>query len=247
MTTPLKAVVPAVVVLMAWEAASQWRPATYGFFLGSPRGILAEVVAGIRDGTLLRHIGVTGLEALAGFAIGTALGTIVGLTFWYSDVAYAIAKPYLVALGAVPIFALAPMMIFWFGTGMFSKIVMGFLSTFVIAVLQARNGAASADRDLLRMARSFGASRRDVFVRIIVPSASLWVLAGIRLNVGMALLGAFVGELVSSRAGLGHLIIVAEGLFNVNQIWIGILGMILIALALQALVYPAERWAVRWS
>lgn len=239
--------VPGVILLIAWEfVATRW-PATYGFFLGSPSGILAEARALVSDGTLFRHIAVTGGEALAGFIIGTTLGTLVGLAFWYSDVAYAIAKPYLVAVGALPIFALAPMLIFWFGTGMWSKIVMGIMATFVIAVLQARTGAGSADRNFMRMATSFGASKRDIFVRVVVPSAALWVITGIRLNVGMALLGAFIGELVSSRAGLGHLIIVAEGLFNVNQIWVGVLGIIFIALVLQGLVHPAERWALRRS
>lgn len=241
----MRLLIPAVVIVIAWQALAASHT-SYAFFLGSPLGVLREMLALLRDGTLLRDILVTAGEALAGFTIGTLLGTLVGLTFWYSDSAYAIAKPYLIALGSLPIFALAPVLIFWFGTGVLSKIVMGLLSTFVVAVIQARNGAMSADRDLLRLAKTYRASKTTTFWRIVVPSAALWVTAGIRLNVGMALLGAFIGELVASRAGLGYLIVVAQGLFNVNQIWVGVVGIVFIALLMQLLAYPAERWAQRW-
>lgn len=244
MSRMIRLLLPAAIILIAWQALAS--RGSYAFFVGSPLGVLRETIALLSDGTLARDILVTAGEALAGFTIGTVLGTLVGLTFWYSDNAYAIAKPYLIALGSLPIFALAPVLIFWFGTGVLSKIVMGLLSTFVVAVVQARNGATSADRDLLRLAATYRASKTTTFWRIVVPSAALWVTAGIRLNVGMALLGAFIGELVASRAGLGYRIVVAQGLFNVNQIWVGIAGIVFIALLMQLLAYPAERWAQRW-
>lgn len=241
----LRITLPAIIVALAWQLVANVRP-SYAFFLGSPAGIGREALNLFTQGTLVRDVLVTAGEALTGFVIGTLLGTLVGLTFWYSDAAYGVAKPYLIALGSLPIFALAPVLIFWFGTGVLSKIVMGVLSTFVVAVIQARNGAMSADRDLLRLAATYRASKTTTFWRIVVPSATLWVTAGIRLNVGMALLGAFIGELVASRAGLGYLIVVAQGLFNVNQIWVGVAGIILIAMLMQLLAYPAERWAQRW-
>jgi NitT/TauT family transport system permease protein len=125
--------------------------------------------------------------------------------------------------------------------------VLGFLSTFIIAVVQAYNGATEADQNLQKLLKVFGATRSQIFTKIIVPSSSIWVLAGIRINIGMALLGAFIGEFMSSKMGLGNLIIIAEGLYNVNQIWVGIIGIILIALFFNALTTPIEKWAKRWQ
>ena len=158
-----------------------------------------------------------------------------------------VARPYLVALGSVPVFALGPVLIFWFGTGIWSKVVLGFLSTFVIALTQAYTGATEADPNLLRLTKAFGGTRSQAFSKIIVPSATIWVLSGIRLNIGMALLGAFIGEFISSRMGLGHLIIIAEGLYNVNQIWVGVIGIMSIAIFFHSCTLPIERWASRWK
>ena len=82
--------------------------------------------------------------------------------------------------------------------------------------------------------------------KVVGPTAIIWVLAGARINIGMALLGAFIGEFIGSSSGLGHLIIVAEGLFNVSQIWVGVFGIVIVALIFQALTLPVESWARRW-
>ena len=137
------------------------------------------------------------------------------------------------------------MLIFWFGTGMLSKVVLGFLATVVVAITQAYTGACEADSNLLRMVQAFGGTRRQAFWKIVLPSAGLWVVAGVRINVSMALLGAFVGEFIASRMGLGHLIITAEGLYNVNQIWVGVGGILLVASLLHLSTLPLETWANR--
>lgn len=229
-----------------WQLLILSRP-TLEFFLGSPLGIGKEMVSLINLGTFQRDILVTAFEAVLGFFCGTGVGTVCGLALWFSKRIYATAKPYLTALGAIPVFVLAPILIFWFGTGMLSKIVLGFLSTFVIALAQAYSGASEADQNLQRLLAVFGATRAQIFQKVIVPSATIWVLAGIRLNIGMALLGAFIGEFIASNKGLGNLVIVAEGLYNVNQIWVGIIGIMLIAFTLSLLTEPIEKWARRWQ
>jgi NitT/TauT family transport system permease protein len=237
---------PALVVLSAWQFAVFIRP-NLEFFLGSPSGIAREGWALLRTGDLLRDLKVTLWEAVLGFSFGSLFGTIAGLSFWGSRLVYQIARPYLIALGSVPVFALGPILIFWFGTEMKTKIVLGFLSTFVVATVQAYAGASEADPNLLHLTTAFGGGRAAQFSKIIAPSATIWVLAGIRLNIGMALLGAFVGEFLSSRVGIGHVIIVAEGLYNVNQIWVGIFCIILIAIFLHTCTMPIEGWARRWK
>ncbi len=237
---------PAIVILLVWQAIVFNNP-RYDFTIGSPVGILRETKILLDAGNLPRDIGVTAMEAVLGFLTGSILGTFIGLAMWASKTIFIIARPYLVALGAVPIFAFGPVLIFWFGTGIWSKVVLGFLSTFVIALTQAYTGAIETDANLLRLTQAFGGTRSQAFFKIIVPSATIWVLSGIRLNIGMALLGAFVGEVISSRMGLGHLIILAEGLYNVNQIWVGVIGLMIIALLFHACTLPIEHWASRWK
>lgn len=237
---------PGLLGLVAWQAVVLAAP-RYEFFVGSPLGVLTEGARLFRSGQLLLHAGITATEALAGFLLGTTLGTAIGLGLAGSKTLLFVARPYLMALGALPAFALGPVLIFWLGTGIWSKVALAFLSTLVIAILQAYTGAHEADPNLQNVARAFGGTKLQVFWKVIVPSSAVWVLSGIRLNIGMALLGAFIGEFIASRAGLGHLIIVAEGLYNVNQIWVGILGIIAVALSFQAFAYPAERLAKRWQ
>jgi NitT/TauT family transport system permease protein len=233
--------IPAIAVLALWQLAVAQSP-KLDFTIGSPGGIFREFRVLVAT-ELLGHFSVTLAEALLGFLAGTTVGTTLGLFLWGMRRTYDVLRPYLFGLGALPIIALGPMMIFWFGTGILSKVVLGFLATVVVAITQSYTGAREADSDLLKMVQAFGGTRRQAFWKIVVPSAGLWVIAGVRINVSMALLGAFVGEFIASRAGLGHLIIAAEGLYNVNQIWVGVAGILLIAFVLHLATFPLEQWA----
>jgi NitT/TauT family transport system permease protein len=237
---------PALMLIALWQVYVMIVPKSE-FFLGSPTGIFAEFLNLLLRGDLLTHFGVTITEAILGFLFGTLIGTITGLLLWFSESTYKIAKPYLIILGSLPVFALGPILIFWFGTGMLSKVIIGFLSTFVIAVSQAYIGTNEVDKNLITLMNAFGASKQQVFEEIVLPSSVIWVLSGIRINISMALLGAFVGEFISSKMGIGHLIIVSEGLFNVNAIWVGIFCLVLIALIFNILTTPIEFWAKRWK
>ena len=163
---------PAIVVLASWEIIVAILP-RYDFIIGSPLGILREFNAVIAEENLPRDIGITMLEALLGFLAGTTIGTAVGLALWGSKTVNEIARPYLIAFGSVPVFALGPALIFWFGTGIWSKVVLGFLVTFVIAAVQAHTGASEADPNLLRLIKAFGGTRLQAFFTIIIPSATI--------------------------------------------------------------------------
>lgn len=239
-------ILPAIIIVAGWQVFLLGAP-DREFFVGSPVGVFREIRHLWSEQNLLLHIGVTTLETVLGFLAGTLFGTILGLAFWFSDTIYWVAKPYVILLGALPVFALGPILIFWFGTGIISKIAIGFLITVVVALSQAYTGAKQTDVKLLVMMYSFGASKWQTFWTIVAPSSIIWVLSGIRINISLALTGAFVGEFISSDKGLGHLIIVAEGLFNVNQIWAGIVALIAIALVFNYLTLPIELWANKWK
>ena len=172
--------------------------------------------------------------------MGNLIGTTIGLGLWFSKTIFNMAKPYIIALGSAPIFALAPLMILWFGTGIFSKVMMATLSTVFIALFQAYSGALAVNKDYIKLLQSFNATKRQVFTKIIVPSSIVWVISAFKINVGFALLGAFIGEYISSNAGLGHLILVASGLFNISLVLTGVLLMIIIALLFNVIITKIE-------
>lgn len=246
MTKVLVKILPAMIVFLVWQFLIYVRP-HLEFFIGSPLGVLNELGRSVRDGQLPEAILVTGFEALIGFLAGSIIGTLAGLLFWHFKWLNDIFRTYLSVLGAVPIFALGPVLVFWFGTGLWSKIVLGFLSTLILAVSQAFNGASEVDPNLQKLMRVFGATPWQIFSKLVLPSSLIWLLAGIRINIGLALLGAFIGEFIASKRGLGYMIIVAQGLYNVNQIWVAIGGIMFIALLFYILTGPIERRARRWQ
>jgi NitT/TauT family transport system permease protein len=230
---------PLLAFLSFWELATHGN-STRTFFFGSPEKIGAFLIAKTLDGSLARDVGVTFIEAALGFLLGNVVGTALGLGLWYSKLAFSIAKPYVIALGSAPIFALAPLLIVWFGTGMFSKVLIATLSTVFVALMQSYTGASEVSNDYLRLMQTFGATQGQTFRKIVAPSSIVWVMSAFRLNVGFAILGAFIGEFISSSAGLGHLILVASGLFDISLMLCGVILLTGLAFVLYFFVGQLE-------
>jgi len=232
-------VLPLIIFVGSWEmlVAGNERQA---FFFGQPSKIVEYIWVRSVDGSLWVDFFTTFSEAAIGFIIGNIVGTISGLGLWYSKSAFEIARPYIVGLGSAPIFAFAPILVIWFGTGMFSKVMIAALSTVFIALLQSYTGADDVREDHLRLMKSFGATKSQTFRKVVAPSSVVWVMSAFKMNVGFAILGAFIGEFISSSNGLGHMILVASGLFDISLMLTGILMLILIALILTWLVGQLE-------
>jgi NitT/TauT family transport system permease protein len=232
--------------LALWQAVISAHP-EWAFFIGSPLGVVEAIRVPETLQRLPYDILLTAIEAAGGFAIGVTLGTTLGLLLWLSRTAFFVIRPYLVFLGALPIFALGPIFAFWFGTGLTSKLALGAVATFSLAAIQAYQGAREIDPNLIRLGVAFGARRFQILRKLVIPSSVVWVLAGARLNIGMAMLAAVVGEFISSQAGLGNLLVLAEGLYNVNLMLacIGALGAL--AIVFQWLTIPIERRVRRFN
>ncbi len=237
---------PLLVLLVVWELMVSIDP-TKEFFIGSPSGMAQAFVSMHAEHNLLYHTGITMFEAVAGFLLGTILGSLFGVSLWSSHLLHQIARPYLIVLGAIPVFALGPVLIFWFGTGILSKLVLGFLITFAVAATQAYEGGSQADEKLIVLARVYGADKKTIYRQIVFPCSLVWVLSGVRINISMALMAAFIGEFISSSAGIGYLIILSEGLYDVNAILVGIMIIALMALFFNKLVEPLEMKAKSWK
>jgi NitT/TauT family transport system permease protein len=228
------------VVLVAWELSARFS-ASFNFLLGSPSAILSQLLSLALSRELFKDVGITGAEALAGLAIGTIVGTLAGLTVWLSGTLAAVTRPYVFALSSFPVFAIAPLMIVWFGIGVPMKIAFASLTTIFVAFNQAYEGAHLVSKEYLEVMTAFGASPWRQFTKVVVPASIDWVLAALRVNTGLALLGAFIGEFVASNQGLGHLITDAAGLYNVPKALAGACGIIVLAACFNWLAGLIER------
>ena len=237
---------PAVIFLVVWYTFTAGDPQRQ-FIFSSPQKVYETFARLIVNGELLRDAATTTFEALAGFILGTAFGAFIGLTFWYSRTVAKIAQPYINALASVPIFAIAPMIIVWFGIGVLSKIMLAFLSTVVVAIVQSYQGSMSVEPRILKLMQVLGASRSQVFRIVVVPSSLTWVINAMKLDIGLALLGAFIGEFISSEHGLGYMIVKASGLYDMATVLVGVFTLIFIALLLTMLVGKLENWLLRWK
>ena len=199
------------------------------------------------DGSLLRDTYVTGLETLLGFGLGNVIGTVIGLSLWYSRFLSRVVQPFVVAIGSIPIIALAPMVIIWFGTGLSSKVAMSTLSVVVVALVTSYKGAMSVDADQVNLFRTLGATKSQIFRKLVVPSSLSDIFAGLKLTVGFALIGAIIGEFMSSSEGLGHAIFKAGSLYVIPKVFAALAATIVLALVLTYLVGWLERLLKPWQ
>ncbi len=234
-------VAPLAGFLVGWECLSRLMERG-AFFIASPTIVFSTFLGGLRSGVLLWDTLVTGAEALLGFIVGNLLGTAVGLALWYYPKASDVARPYVIVLGSLPVFALAPILIIWLGIGFVAKAAIAAMSTVFVALAQAHAGAENADQDSIRLLLSMGATRRQVFQKVIIPSAVAWVVVGYRVNVGFALLGAFLGEFIASDSGLGHMVMISMGVYDVAGILTAVLCFGILALVLTAALRPVQKW-----
>ena len=235
-----------VVLLSAWEYVTA-QDQQAAFLFGSPTAIFGFLVGMWQDGSLFRDTYVTGLETVLGFLLGNVLGTLVGLSLWYSRFISRLMQPFVVALGSIPIIALAPLIIIWFGTGLSSKVAMATLSVVVVALVTSYKGAMSVDPDQVNLMRTLGASKPQIFQKLVVPASLTDIFAGMKLTVGFALIGAIIGEFMSSSEGLGHAIFKAGSLYIIPKVFAALLVTIILALVLTWLVGKLEQLLTPWQ
>jgi NitT/TauT family transport system permease protein len=231
--------------LAVWEWVTAQDKQT-AFLFGSPSAIAGFLVTMWQDGSLVRDTWVTGLETISGFVMGNVLGTALGLSLWYSRFVSRVVQPFIIALGSIPIIALAPIVIIWFGTGLASKVAMSTLSVVVVALVTSYKGAMSVDPDQINLMRTLGACKGQIFRKLVVPASITDIFVGMKLTVGFALIGAIIGEFMSSSEGLGHAIFKAGSLYIIPKVFAALVATIALALLLTWLVGKLERLLTPW-
>jgi NitT/TauT family transport system permease protein len=231
--------------LTFWERATSGNH-TLGFMFGSPSAIAGFLEQMVRDGSLWRDTYITGIETLLGFFVGNLFGTLIGLSLWYSRFLSRVVEPFIIALGSIPIIALAPIIIIWFGTGLISKVAMSTLSVVIVALVTSYKGAVGVDPDQINLMKTLGASKFQIFRKLVVPASLADIFAGLKLTVGFALIGAIVGEFMSSSEGLGHAIFKAGSLYVIPKVFAALVVTIALALFLTFVVGKIERLLMPW-
>jgi NitT/TauT family transport system permease protein len=216
------------------------------FFFGRPLFVLRRVGDWFVSGKIYPHLGVTLVETVLAFAIGTLLGIAVGLWLGLSPFASALLEPYIKGANAMPRVILAPIFAVWFGLGIASKVALGITLVFFIVFFNVYQGVREVSPAVVASVRMLGATSRQLLRHVYLPSATSWVFSSLHTSVGMAFVGAVVGEYLGSAAGVGYLILQAEGTFDIDTVFAGILVLTAFALVLDLLVTISEGRLLKW-
>jgi NitT/TauT family transport system permease protein len=232
-------------VLVGWQVGID-RQVLPELFFGSPRVIGATIIKWWGSGAFYVHLYVTLVETLLSFAIGTALALVLGLWLALSPLWAAVFDPFIKAVNSMPRLILAPIFAIWFGLGIWSKVALGVTLVFFGVFFNVYQGIREVSPVLLANTRMLGANHRQLIRRVYLPSAMTWVFSSLHLSVGMAFIGAVIGEYLGSSEGIGYLILQAEGTFDTDSVLAGIVVLTICALVLDAVISAAEKALLVW-
>ena len=244
-----------VAIFVTWQVLSQpglvppfvWdNPDRAAFFFGEPVRIFRVIWVWFSEGEIYKHLWVTLQETALAFVIGSVAGLAMGLWLGLSPTASALFDPYITAMNAMPRVVLAPIFMVWFGLGIWSKVALGVTLVFFIVFFNVYQGVKEVSPVVLNNTVMLGANRKQLLRHVYLPSATSWVFSSLHIAVGMAFVGAVVGEYLGSASGIGYLIQQAEGAFDINTVFAGILVLTAFALVLDFAVTKVEKRLLVW-
>jgi NitT/TauT family transport system permease protein len=231
-------------VLLVWQGASG--RLIDNFFISNPIDVGSRLYGWTIDGSIFAHITATVYATAIGFIIGSVGGAILGVWLGVSPFASRLLNPYLNALNALPKVALAPLFVLWFGLGIESKIALAAVLVLFLVFLNTFAGVREVDQDLIDGARLMRATRTQVILKVIIPSAASWVFAGLKIAMPYALIGAVLGEMIASNRGLGYLVQFSGSQFDSAGVFAVLFVIALLAVGLNYLVELAQGRMERW-
>ncbi len=234
------------VFLTIWELVGNVFQLINPMFMSAPSLIWNAAVQLFSSGEIWNDLRVSGIEFFWGYLLSVAFGVPFGIMVgWYRRMAY-IFDPFINAMNATPRVALLPLVIIWLGIGILSKVGIIFLGAVFPILINTRDGVKTTPYNLLNAARSFGASEWLVFKTVVLPSTVPFILTGLRLGVGRALVSVMVGELYAATAGIGFMITVAGATFQTDKVFVGVLIFALSGMVSMELLTKIERRFDKW-
>lgn len=204
------------------------------FILSQPSRIMKTYINMAQNG-LIMHIGVTVYETLVGFVLGVITGTILAIILWWSSFIAKVCEPYLVVLNSLPKIALGPVIIIIVGAGTEAIIFMALAISLIVTVLEMLNGFQRTDKEYIKMATTFGATKMQIFTKIVFPYNILTLFNSLKINIGLSLVGVIAGEFLVSKAGLGYLIVYGGQVFQLDLVMASVIILAVVA----AIMYEA--------
>jgi NitT/TauT family transport system permease protein len=234
------------IFLTIWELVGNVFQLINPMFMSAPSLIVKAAVDLVRSGEIWNDLRVSGIELFWGYILSVIFAIPFGIMVgWYKRISY-IFDPFINALNATPRVALLPLVIIWLGIGILSKVGIIFLGAVFPMLINTRDGVKTTPANLLTAARSFGASEWQIFKSVVLPSTVPFILTGLRLGVGRALVSVMVGELYAATAGIGFMITVAGATFQTDKVFVGVLIFALSGMILMEALSNIERRFDKW-
>ena len=215
-----------VAFIALWELLADMKIIN-SFITSSPSRILKTFI-NMQNNDLILHLGVTVYETVIGFLAGTAIGLVIAILLWWSKFLAKVFDPFLVVLSSLPKTALGPIIIIWVGAGTPAIIVMAIAVSLIVTILDISNGFLNTDKEKIKMAKSFNATKLQILTKIVIPSNISTFINTLKVNIGLSLVGVITGEFLVSKAGLGYLIVYGGQVFQLDLVMTSviILGVI---------------------
>ena len=233
-----------VFLTAAWEIAA--RVGLIDSFILSQPSRIWNTYVNMAQNDLLLHIGVTVYETLTGFLLGVVTGTILAVILWWSDFISKVSEPYLVVLNSLPKIALGPVIIILVGAGTEAIIFMALAISLIVTVLEMLNGFRSTDKEYIRMAATFGATKRQIFTKIVFPCNISTLFNSLKINIGLSLVGVIAGEFLVSKAGLGYLIVYGGQVFKLDLVMASVIILSVVAALMYEGVVLLQKLVMKW-
>jgi NitT/TauT family transport system permease protein len=235
-----------ILFLTAWELVGNTLQLINPMFMSAPSFVFKAAYEMFASGEIYNDLYVSGIEFFWGYMLSVLVAVPFGIAIgWYKRFAY-ICDPFVNAMNATPRIALLPLVIIWLGIGIISKVGIIFLGAVFPLLINTRDGVKTTPHNLLTAARSFGASDWQIFRSVVLPSTVPFILTGLRLAVGRALIGVMVGELYAATAGIGFMITVAGATFQTDKVFVGVLIFAISGMTLTAVIDRYEHRFDKW-
>ena len=216
-----------LVFMVGWEVLARLEIINT-FTFSSPMRVINTIIGLFKDGSLFSHIGITLYEIIISFIISSGVGLLISGILWSNTTLSKIVEPYLTVLNSLPKVALGPLIIIWVGASINSIIFMSLLIITFVTIINIYNSFISTDKNYIVLLKSFGASKWQIFSKVVFPSNFKNIISALKINISMNLIGVIMGELLVSKSGIGYLIMYGSQVFNIDLVIAGvfILGII---------------------
>lgn len=229
-----------ILFLAVWEISAD-TGVIDKFIFAAPSSIFSAAITLVLDGSLFRHIGITVFETIVGFSLGTVLGTLLAIILWWNGFICEVSEPYLVVLNSLPKTALAPIIIVWLGNNMKAIIAVALMTSVIVTVLNVLNGFNCTDKDEIKLILTLGGSEKQVLTKVVMPSSLPSFVNALKINVGLSFVGVIVGEFLTSKEGLGYMIVYNSQIFKMSNVMLSVVILCILAGAMYKAVQALEK------